>query len=159
MDDPGITMEEYIWLQTEISLRKGKVYNWETATYGNIRTPSVERPVPPSPTVQVPVVLAESSSEESSSGDVSLETSTQVIQPHNHLRKWSKDHPMDNVIGNPSCLVSTKKPLAIDALWCLYNYVLLKVKPKNVKTAMDEACWFKAMQEEIYEFDRLQYGN
>ncbi|GJR73906.1 retrovirus-related pol polyprotein from transposon TNT 1-94 [Tanacetum coccineum] len=30
------------------------------------------------------------------------------------------------------------------------------VKPKNVKTAMDEACWFEAMQEEIHEFDRLQ---
>ncbi|GKD14763.1 retrovirus-related pol polyprotein from transposon TNT 1-94, partial [Tanacetum coccineum] len=31
-----------------------------------------------------------------------------------------------------------------------------EVEPKNVKTAMDEACWFKAMQEEIHEFDRLQ---
>ncbi|GKA27851.1 copia protein [Tanacetum coccineum] len=35
-------------------------------------------------------------------------------------------------------------------------HVLLKVEPKNVKTAMDEACWFEAMQEEIHEFDRLQ---
>ncbi|GKE00474.1 retrovirus-related pol polyprotein from transposon TNT 1-94, partial [Tanacetum coccineum] len=32
----------------------------------------------------------------------------------------------------------------------------MNVKPKNVKTAMDEACWFEAMQEEIHEFDRLQ---
>ncbi|GKD84147.1 hypothetical protein Tco_1350986, partial [Tanacetum coccineum] len=29
-------------------------------------------------------------------------------------------------------------------------------RTQNVKTAMDEACWFKAMQEEIYEFDWLQ---
>ncbi|GJR05092.1 retrovirus-related pol polyprotein from transposon TNT 1-94 [Tanacetum coccineum] len=29
-------------------------------------------------------------------------------------------------------------------------------KPKNVKSAMDEACWFEAIQEGIYEFDRLQ---
>ncbi|GKF82440.1 hypothetical protein Tco_0244096, partial [Tanacetum coccineum] len=29
-------------------------------------------------------------------------------------------------------------------------------EPKNVKTTMDEACWFEAMQEEIHEFDRLQ---
>ncbi|GJX20107.1 hypothetical protein Tco_0222784 [Tanacetum coccineum] len=34
--------------------------------------------------------------------------------------------------------------------------ILHQVKPKNFKTAMDEACWFEAMQEEIYEFDRLQ---
>ncbi|GJS34763.1 retrovirus-related pol polyprotein from transposon TNT 1-94 [Tanacetum coccineum] len=79
--------------------------------------------------------------------------STQVIQPYNHLGKWSKDHPMDNVIGNPSRLVSTRKQLATDVLWCLYNYVLLKVQPKNVKTAMDDACWFEALQEEIHEFD------
>ncbi|GKD75867.1 retrovirus-related pol polyprotein from transposon TNT 1-94, partial [Tanacetum coccineum] len=30
------------------------------------------------------------------------------------------------------------------------------VEPKNFKTAMDEACWFEAMQEEIQEFDQLQ---
>ncbi|GJY26077.1 retrovirus-related pol polyprotein from transposon TNT 1-94 [Tanacetum coccineum] len=44
----------------------------------------------------------EPSSKESSSGDVSSAESNQVIQPHNHLRKWSKDHSMDNVIGNPT---------------------------------------------------------
>ncbi|GKA42981.1 retrovirus-related pol polyprotein from transposon TNT 1-94 [Tanacetum coccineum] len=38
------------------------------------------------------------SSDESSSGNISSAESTQVIQPHNHLRKWSKDHPLDNVI-------------------------------------------------------------
>ncbi|GJY53955.1 hypothetical protein Tco_0445619 [Tanacetum coccineum] len=37
MNDLDITMEEYIRLETENALRKGKVYNWETATYGKIR--------------------------------------------------------------------------------------------------------------------------
>ncbi|GKG19749.1 hypothetical protein Tco_0376848, partial [Tanacetum coccineum] len=36
MDDPNITMEEYIRLEEEKSRRCGKVYNWETATYGRI---------------------------------------------------------------------------------------------------------------------------
>nr|GEW37055.1 hypothetical protein [Tanacetum cinerariifolium] len=36
MDDPNITMEEYIRLEEEKARRRGKVYNWETATYGNI---------------------------------------------------------------------------------------------------------------------------
>ncbi|GKB81320.1 hypothetical protein Tco_0948215 [Tanacetum coccineum] len=34
MDDPNITMEEYIRLEEEKARRHGKVYNWETATYG-----------------------------------------------------------------------------------------------------------------------------
>ncbi|GKB20857.1 hypothetical protein Tco_0854780, partial [Tanacetum coccineum] len=33
MDDPNITMEEYIRLQEEKARRRGKVYNWETSTY------------------------------------------------------------------------------------------------------------------------------
>ncbi|GKC12289.1 hypothetical protein Tco_1009071 [Tanacetum coccineum] len=37
IDNPDITMEEYIRLETEKALRKGKVYNWETATYEKIR--------------------------------------------------------------------------------------------------------------------------
>nr|GEV32552.1 retrovirus-related Pol polyprotein from transposon TNT 1-94 [Tanacetum cinerariifolium] len=70
----------------------------------------------------------EPSSEESTSGDVCSAESNQVIQPHDHLRKWTKDHPMDNVI----------------------------VEPKNFKTAVTDAYWFEAMQDEIYKFDRLQ---
>ncbi|GJZ56623.1 hypothetical protein Tco_0611816 [Tanacetum coccineum] len=36
MDDPNITMEEYIRLEKEKARKRGKVYNWETATYGKI---------------------------------------------------------------------------------------------------------------------------
>ncbi|GJZ91486.1 hypothetical protein Tco_0663413 [Tanacetum coccineum] len=36
MDDPNITMEEYIRLEEEKARRGGQVYNWETATYGKI---------------------------------------------------------------------------------------------------------------------------
>ncbi|GKF95171.1 hypothetical protein Tco_0287906 [Tanacetum coccineum] len=36
MNDPNITMEEYIRLEEEKSRRRGKVYNWKTATYDKI---------------------------------------------------------------------------------------------------------------------------
>ncbi|GKB39844.1 hypothetical protein Tco_0884786 [Tanacetum coccineum] len=36
MNDPNITMEEYIRLEEEKARRRGKMYNWETATYGKI---------------------------------------------------------------------------------------------------------------------------
>nr|GEZ03708.1 integrase, catalytic region, zinc finger, CCHC-type, peptidase aspartic, catalytic [Tanacetum cinerariifolium] len=52
--------------------------------------------------------------------------------------------------------VSTRKQLTTDALWCLYNSVLLKVKPKNFKSVVTEDCWFQAIQDEIHKFDRLQ---
>ncbi|GJU17497.1 hypothetical protein Tco_1145463 [Tanacetum coccineum] len=36
MNNPNITMEEYIKLKEEKARRHGRVYNWETATYGKI---------------------------------------------------------------------------------------------------------------------------
>ncbi|GJR01574.1 hypothetical protein Tco_0524558 [Tanacetum coccineum] len=36
MDDHNITMEQYIRLEEENARRRGKVYNWRTATYGKI---------------------------------------------------------------------------------------------------------------------------
>ncbi|GJX22187.1 hypothetical protein Tco_0226632 [Tanacetum coccineum] len=36
MDDPNITMEEYIRLKEEKAQKRGKVFNWESAKYGRI---------------------------------------------------------------------------------------------------------------------------
>ncbi|GJR94134.1 retrovirus-related pol polyprotein from transposon TNT 1-94 [Tanacetum coccineum] len=88
------------------------------------------------------VFALEPSSEASSFGDLSSAESPYVSQTLHHLGKWSKDHPLDNIIGNPSRPVSTRKQLATDALWCLYNSVLSKVEPKNFKSAITEDCWF-----------------
>ncbi|GKF61303.1 hypothetical protein Tco_0181357, partial [Tanacetum coccineum] len=41
MDDPNITMAEYIRLEKEKAHRCGKVYNWETATYALSCEPTV----------------------------------------------------------------------------------------------------------------------
>ncbi|GKF37015.1 retrovirus-related pol polyprotein from transposon TNT 1-94, partial [Tanacetum coccineum] len=88
-------------------------------------------------------------SAQSTSGDVSLAEPNQVNQPPNHLRKCTKDHPLDNIIGNPSRLVSTRKQLASDALWCCFHTVLSKVEPKNFKMAVNEDSWFEAMQDYV----------
>nr|GFA05525.1 integrase, catalytic region, zinc finger, CCHC-type, peptidase aspartic, catalytic [Tanacetum cinerariifolium] len=131
-----------------------------------LKPPRVERSVLPAQAVQAPVNSAgipssttidkDAPSPTSSSGDISLTKSPYVSHTLHHLNKRNMDHPLDNVIGNPSRPVSTKKQLATDALWCLYSSVLSKIEPKNFKSAITEDCWFQAMQDEIHEFDRLQ---
>ncbi|GJT12435.1 hypothetical protein Tco_0859477 [Tanacetum coccineum] len=37
MDDPNMTMEEYIKFEEEKARRRGRVFNWQTATYGKVR--------------------------------------------------------------------------------------------------------------------------
>ncbi|GJY54436.1 putative ribonuclease H-like domain-containing protein [Tanacetum coccineum] len=98
----------------------------------------------------------EPGSAQSSSGDVNSAEPNQVNYPPDHLRRWTKDHPLDNIVGNPSRPVSTRKQLASDALWCCFHTELSKVEPKNFKMAVIEDCWFQAMQDEIHEFDHLE---
>ncbi|GKD34487.1 hypothetical protein Tco_1249996 [Tanacetum coccineum] len=93
----------------------------------------------------VNIFAPEPSSEASSSREISTAEPNQSIQPHEHLRKWTISHPIDNIIGNPSLPVSTRQQLATDALWCFYNAVLSKVEPKNFKSVITEDCWFEAM--------------
>ncbi|GJW39723.1 hypothetical protein Tco_0065568 [Tanacetum coccineum] len=64
----------------------------------------------------VNVFASEPSSDASSSGDLSSAESPYVTQTLHHLGKWSKDHQLDNIIGNLSRPVSTRKQLATNAL-------------------------------------------
>nr|GEU48953.1 hypothetical protein [Tanacetum cinerariifolium] len=147
-----------------------------------LEPPNVERPVPPAPAIQVPVVSAGAPSSTTIDQDApstSYSPSSSVVQPplsHQGVAAGPtiEDNPFvqadndpfvnmfapepssdESSSGNVSSAESTQKQLATDALWCLYNSLLSKFEPKNVKTAMDEASWFEAMQEEIHEFDRL----
>ncbi|GJY84330.1 retrovirus-related pol polyprotein from transposon TNT 1-94 [Tanacetum coccineum] len=76
--------------------------------------------------------------------------------PFEHLSNWTKNHLLDNVIGNPSRPVSTRRQLQTDAIWCYFDAFLTLVEPKNYKEALLESSWINSMQEEIYEFEHLQ---
>ncbi|GKE39152.1 retrovirus-related pol polyprotein from transposon TNT 1-94, partial [Tanacetum coccineum] len=92
--------------------------------------------------------------------DSTSEGSSSNARPSNTLfeliSRWTKDHPIENVIGDPSRSVSTRKQLKTDAMWCYFDDFLTFIEPKNFKQAMIEPSWIDAMQEEIHEFERLQ---
>ncbi|GJT49921.1 retrovirus-related pol polyprotein from transposon TNT 1-94 [Tanacetum coccineum] len=70
--------------------------------------------------------------------------------------KWTKDHPLENIIGDLDRPVSTRLQIHEQALFCYYDAFLTSVEPKNYKDALTQACWIKAMQKELYEFERLK---
>nr|GEX80067.1 hypothetical protein [Tanacetum cinerariifolium] len=76
--------------------------------------------------------------------------------PFELIGRWTKDHPIENVIGDPSRFVFTRKQLKTNAMWCYFDAFLTSIEPKNFKHAMTEPSWIDAMQEEIHEFKRLQ---
>ena len=84
---------------------------------------------PFAPTDEVPFVnvfAPEESENSNTNEDQNTTTSVHYPQPHEYLRKWTNEHPIDNIIGNPSRPVSTRRQLAPDALWCFFNSVLTK---------------------------------
>nr|GEU91444.1 integrase, catalytic region, zinc finger, CCHC-type, peptidase aspartic, catalytic [Tanacetum cinerariifolium] len=100
-----------------------------------------------------------SSQEQEHSLIISQGSSSNVLQiytPFKHLGRWTKDHPIANVIGDPSCYVFIRNQLTTDAMWCYFDAFITSVKPKNFKQVMTKPSWIDAIQEEIYEFDRLQ---
>nr|GEU73613.1 retrovirus-related Pol polyprotein from transposon TNT 1-94 [Tanacetum cinerariifolium] len=91
----------------------------------------------------------DSSSHGSSSNVRSIHTSFEI------LGSWTKDHPIANVIGDPSRSISTRKQLQTNAMWCYFDAFLNSVEPKKFKQAMTEQSWIYAMQEDIHESERL----
>ncbi|GKD76775.1 retrovirus-related pol polyprotein from transposon TNT 1-94, partial [Tanacetum coccineum] len=79
-----------------------------------------------------------------------------IHTPFESLGRWTKDHPIANVIEDPSRSVFTRNQLQTDAMWCYFDAFLTLVEPKNFKQAMIEPSWIDAMQEEIHEFERLE---
>ncbi|GJS19803.1 retrovirus-related pol polyprotein from transposon TNT 1-94 [Tanacetum coccineum] len=100
-----------------------------------------------------------SSQEHEHSLIISQGSSSNLRQIHTsfeHLGRWTKDHQIANVIGDPSRSVSTRKQLKTDAMWCFFDALLTSVEPKNFKQVMTEQSWIDAMEEEIHEFKRLE---
>ncbi|GJR50697.1 retrovirus-related pol polyprotein from transposon TNT 1-94 [Tanacetum coccineum] len=83
-----------------------------------------------------------------------------IVPPDHHISehnsKWTKDHPLENIIGALDRPVSTRLQLHEQALFCYYDAFLTSVEPKNYKEALTQACWIEAMQEELHEFERLE---
>nr|GEV89686.1 hypothetical protein [Tanacetum cinerariifolium] len=62
----------------------------------------------------------------------------------------------EQVRGNPSRPVQTRRQLATDLEMCMFALTMSTAEPKNNKEAMADSAWIKAMQEELHQFDRLQ---
>nr|GEZ52998.1 Gag-Pol polyprotein [Tanacetum cinerariifolium] len=63
---------------------------------------------------------------------------------------------IEQVHGNPSRPVQTRRQLATDPEMCMYALTVSTTEPKNIKEAMANSAWIEAIQDELHQFDRLQ---
>nr|GFD41372.1 retrovirus-related Pol polyprotein from transposon TNT 1-94 [Tanacetum cinerariifolium] len=67
-------------------------------------------------------------------------------QPYPHEFQWTKDHPLEQVIGEPSRPVLTRNQLRSDGDMCIYALTVSTMEPKIVKEAMTDPAWIESMQ-------------
>nr|KAJ0208722.1 hypothetical protein LSAT_V11C400203260 [Lactuca sativa] len=63
-----------------------------------------------------------------------------------------RDHPIDRIIGNIHDGVQTRSSVLNN--FCMYVNFVSMILPDKVHTALQDADWVKAMQEELNEFER-----
>ncbi|KAJ9552828.1 hypothetical protein OSB04_016873 [Centaurea solstitialis] len=69
-----------------------------------------------------------------------------------HTTKWTRAHPLNQVIGNMSAPVKTRSATQNE---CLFAVFLSNHEPAHVTDALDISDWVTAMQEELNQFERL----
>nr|GEV65535.1 hypothetical protein [Tanacetum cinerariifolium] len=89
---------------------------------------------------------------------------TQYVDPSNmhtfyqsypHDYQWTKDHPLEQVIGEPSRPVLTRSQLKTDGDMCIYALTVSIMEPKTVKEALTDPAQIESMQEELHQLIRL----
>ncbi|GKC61381.1 putative zinc finger, CCHC-type containing protein [Tanacetum coccineum] len=93
---------------------------------------------------------------ESSSPNIGNSNMHTFNQPQDSEYRWTKDHSLTQVCGNPSKPVQTRRKLTTDPEMCMFTLTVSTAEPKTIKEAMADSAWIKAMQEELHQFDRLQ---
>ncbi|GKD99310.1 retrovirus-related pol polyprotein from transposon TNT 1-94 [Tanacetum coccineum] len=68
-----------------------------------------------------------------------------------HNSKWTKDHLLENIIGELARPVSTRLQLHKQALFCYYDAFLTAVEPKTYKDALTQSCWIEIYKVKLDE--------
>nr|GEX02828.1 retrovirus-related Pol polyprotein from transposon TNT 1-94 [Tanacetum cinerariifolium] len=91
----------------------------------------------------------------SSSQNVDPSNMHMFYQPYPYEFQWTKDHHLEQVIGEPSQPILTRNQLRSDGDMCMYALSVSTMESENVKEAITDPAWIDSMQEELLQFKRL----
>ncbi|KAI3748889.1 hypothetical protein L6452_12302 [Arctium lappa] len=86
----------------------------------------------------------------------------QIVDPTSELsnnapaQRWTKDHPIDQILGDPDAGIQTRRS---SGNICLFVNFLSLIEPKKTDDALRDPNWVSAMQEELTEFSRNKVWN
>ncbi|GKC22753.1 integrase, catalytic region, zinc finger, CCHC-type containing protein, partial [Tanacetum coccineum] len=118
-----------------------------TSTIVAADSPPLNIPTTPAPASQAPIQIPSVTPTENINQAESQDENVQVKEDEfvNILSTPTKDHPLEQVIGNLSQLIRTRRQLETDGEMCMLALTVSRTKPKNIKEAMDDSAWIEAM--------------
>ncbi|GJV34698.1 retrovirus-related pol polyprotein from transposon TNT 1-94 [Tanacetum coccineum] len=93
---------------------------------------------------------------ESFSRNVDTSNIHTLYECHQSDYRWTKDHLLEQVCGNPSKPVQTRRQLAIDPEMCMFALSVSTAEPTKIKEVMADHAWIEAMPKELHQLDRLK---
>nr|GEV93648.1 retrovirus-related Pol polyprotein from transposon TNT 1-94 [Tanacetum cinerariifolium] len=83
---------------------------------------------------------------ESSSHQVDPSNIHTFYQKHPSKYHWTRDHPLEQDLRNPSQLVRIRRQLDIDGERCMFVLTMSRAEPKNIKEAMANHAWIEVWE-------------
>ncbi|KAI3669359.1 hypothetical protein L6452_40592 [Arctium lappa] len=105
---------------------------------------------PESSTAKTPLVIQTEDSESGFLDDDHIQNSSTPL-PHEY--RWTKEHPLHQVIGDLNKPVQTRSATLNQ---CMHDSFLSKIEPTRVSETLADSDWVSAMQEEINQFEALK---
>ncbi|KAJ9544193.1 LOW QUALITY PROTEIN: hypothetical protein OSB04_023900 [Centaurea solstitialis] len=121
---------------------------------------STAQDIPPSSTIDVSNEIFEPSTtlipvepSVSSPIDIIEPASINDQTPLPHTVKWTRSHPIELIIGDPTSTVKTRAATANE---CNFSVFLSDTEPTRVSDVLQDSDWVAAMQEELNQFLALK---
>ncbi|KAI3665330.1 hypothetical protein L6452_43954 [Arctium lappa] len=92
----------------------------------------------------------------SSSVNIQIVDPTSELSNNAPAQRWTKDHPIDQILGDPDAGIQTRRS---SGNICLFVNFLSLIEPKKTDDALRDPNWVSAMQEELTEFSRNKVWN
>ncbi|GKG43497.1 hypothetical protein Tco_0480181, partial [Tanacetum coccineum] len=88
---------------------------------------------------------------ESSSRNIGNSNMHTFNQPQDSDKyRWTKDHLLTQVCGNPFKPMQTRRQLTTNPEMCMFALTVSTAEPKKIKEAMADSAWIEAIQEELH---------
>ncbi|KAI3718930.1 hypothetical protein L6452_19815 [Arctium lappa] len=92
----------------------------------------------------------------SSSVNIPIIDPTSELSNHAPAQRWTRDHPIDQILGDPVAGIQTRRS---SGNICLFVNFLSLIEPKKTDDALRDPNWVRAMQEELTEFSQNKVWN